>query len=33
MKNYFKQKGIEKFASSTGDTKAAVAERFIRTVK
>lgn len=33
MKKYFKGKGITKFVSSTGDTKAAVAERFIRTIK
>jgi hypothetical protein len=33
MKKYFENKGIEKFTSSTGDTKAAVAERFIRTIK
>jgi len=33
MKKYFEDKGIAKFTSSTGDTKAAVAERFIRTVK
>lgn len=33
MKAYFKEKGIEKFASRTGDVKAAVAERFIKTMK
>lgn len=33
MREYFKQRGIEKFASRTGDVKAAVAERFIKTMK
>ena len=33
VKEYLKKKGIHQFSSATGDTKAAVAERFIRTVK
>ena len=33
VKEYLKKKGIHQFNSATGDTKAAVAERFIRTVK
>jgi hypothetical protein len=33
MRHYFALKGIKKQSSRTGDTKAAVAERFIRTIK
>lgn len=33
MKKYFKDKGIEKFAARSSDVKAAVAERFIRSLK
>lgn len=33
MRKYFEEKGITKFASNRGEQKAAVAERFIRTIK
>ena len=33
MRTYFKEKGIEKYASRTGDTKAAFAETYIRIFK
>jgi hypothetical protein len=33
MREFFKQWGIAKFGTRTGDVKAAVAERFIRTLK
>ena len=33
MRKYFAKKGISKFSSNRGEQKAAVAERFIRTIK
>jgi len=33
MRKYFEEKGISKFSSNRGEQKAAVAERFIRTIK